>query len=109
VALEAVQLTGLTLYYDHWWSDRWSSSAGYAFTDVDNTAGQTADTYQTGQYASANLLHYPSRNIVVGAELLWGEREDLNGASGTDTRLQVTFKYNFGAERRDRAEMESTK
>lgn len=109
VQLEAVQLTGLSLYYDHWWNDKWSSSLGYSFTDVDNTPGQTPDTFKRGQYASTNLLYYPARNILVGAELLWGEREDFNGATGDDTRIQVTFKYNFGAERRDRAEMESTK
>ena len=46
--IEAVELTGLSLYYDRWWSDQWSSSAGYSFTEVDNTAGQTGDTYEKG-------------------------------------------------------------
>lgn len=94
--IEAVELTGVSLYYDHWWNDRWSSSAGYSFTEVDNTAGQTPDTFKKGEYASANLLYYPVENVMVGAELLWGEREDLDGASNDDTRIQVSFKYNFG-------------
>ena len=29
--------------------------------------------------------------------MLWGEREDFDGDSNDDTRLQITFKYNFGA------------
>lgn len=107
VQLEAVQLTGVSLYYDHWWSSRFSSSAGYSFTEVDNTPGQTPDTFKKGQYASVNLLYYPVKNVLVGGELLWGEREDLNGATGDDTRMQVTFKYNFGIERRERAALES--
>ncbi|MCC7488488.1 MAG: hypothetical protein IT485_02470 [Gammaproteobacteria bacterium] len=94
--IEAVQLTGLSLYYDHWWNDRFSSSAGYSYTEVDNTAGQTADTFEKGSYASANLLYYPVENVMVGAELLWGQREDFGGADNDDTRIQVSFKYNFG-------------
>lgn len=96
VQLEAVELTGVSAYYDHWWSDQWSSSAGYSFTKVDNTDGQTPDTFKKGQYASANLLYYPVENVMVGAELLWGEREDFDGDDGDDTRLQISFKYNFG-------------
>ena len=97
VQLEAVQLTGISLYYDHWWNDQWSSSAGYSFTEVDNTAGQTPDTFEKGSYASANVLYYPVENVMVGAELLWGERKDFGGASNDDTRVQVSFKYNFSS------------
>ncbi len=96
VKLEAVELTGVSAYYDHWWNDQWSSSIGYSFTDVDNTAGQTPDTYKTGQYASVNLLYYPVDNVMIGGELLWGDREDFGGASNDDTRIQISVKYNFG-------------
>lgn len=94
--LEAVELQGLSLYYDHWWNDQWSSSAGYSFTSVDNTAGQTPDTFEKGQYASANLLYYPVKDVMVGAELLWGELELFGGTDEDDSRLQISFKYNFG-------------
>jgi hypothetical protein len=93
---ESVELTGLVLYYDHWWSDQFSSSIGYSSTEVDNLDGQSPDAFKKGQYASANLLYYPADRIMVGAEFLWGDREDFNGASGDDIRLQISFKYNFG-------------
>ena len=96
VQVEAVQLTGVSAYYDHWWNDQYSSSIGYSFTEVDNTAGQTPDTYKKGQYASVNLLYYPVENVLVGGELLWGDREDFGGASNSDTRIQFSLKYNFG-------------
>lgn len=95
--LEAVELTGLSLYYDHWWSDEWSSAAGYSYTEVDNTAGQLDDTYEKGQYASVNLLYYPVQNVLVGAELIWGDLEVKDGRDNDDTRLQITFKYNFSS------------
>jgi hypothetical protein len=96
VQVEAVQLTGVSLYYDHWWNDQYSSAIGYSYDEVDNTAGQTPDTFKKGQYASVNLLYYPVENVLIGGELLWGEREDLNGANNDDTRIQFTVKYNFG-------------
>lgn len=96
VQVEAVELTGLSLYYDHWWNDKYSSAIGYSFTEVDNTAGQTPDTFKKGQYASVNLLYYPVDNVLIGGELLWGEREDLDGANNDDTRIQISVKYNFG-------------
>ncbi len=97
VQVEAVELTGVSAYYDHWWSDRFSSSIGYAFTEVDNTVGQTADTFKKGQYASVNLLYYPVENVMLGGEFLWGDREDNGGASNDVTRIQFSLKYNFGA------------
>ncbi len=96
VKVEAVELTGFSAYYDHWWNDKYSSSIGYSFTEVDNTAGQLPDTYKKGQYASVNLLYYPVENVLIGGELLWGEREDLDGANNDATRIQISVKYNFG-------------
>jgi hypothetical protein len=93
---EAVELLGLVAYYDHWWSDKFSSSIGYSSTEVDNLPGQEGEAFKKGQYASGNLLYYPAENMLVGAELLWGEREDFDGDSGDDIRIQVSFKYNFG-------------
>jgi hypothetical protein len=95
---EAVELLGVVAYYDHYWSDRWSSSIGYSFTEVDNTNFQTRDSFKKGAYASANLLHYPMDNLLVGAELLWGERTNNDDTSDDAVRFQFTVKYNFGIE-----------
>jgi hypothetical protein len=94
--VEAVPLLGVSAYYDHWWSDRFSSAIGYSITRVDNTDGQTDDTYKSGQYSSVNLLYYPVENVMVGGEFLWGEREDNNGETNDNTRVQFSVKFNFG-------------
>ena len=60
-------------------------------------AGQTGDTYEKGQYASANLLYYPVENVLVGAEFIWGELSVKDGRDNDATRIQITFKYNFSA------------
>ena len=93
---EAVPLLGIMAYVDLAWSDVWSSSFGYSSTTVENTALQADDAFKRGQYASVNLLATPLRDLLVGPELLWGMREDKNGADGNDVRLQVSVKWSFG-------------
>jgi hypothetical protein len=94
-AAEALPILGVLVYYDRYWNDKWSSSIGYSLTSQDNSGGQLANAYKQGQYVSANLLYYPARNVMVGGELLWGERENLDGATGNDSRFQFSTKYNF--------------
>ena len=93
---EAVPLTGVLAYYDHWWNAKWSSSIGYSFTEVDNTNFQDPGAFKKIDYASGNLLYYPADNLMFGAELMWGQRENNDGASEDDVRFQFTAKYNFG-------------
>src|SRR5215831_4065350 len=58
VASEAVPLTGVMVYYDHYWNSMWSSSVGYSSTQVANTNLQNDTAFHKGQYASVNLLMY---------------------------------------------------
>ena len=93
---EAVPLLGVVAYYDHYWSDKWSSSIGYSFTEVDNTNFQDPGAFQKIDYASGNLLYYPVENVMLGGELMWGERTNNDDASEDNVRFQFTVKYNFG-------------
>ena len=92
---KAVPLLGISAYYDHYWNDRFSSSFGFSQTQVDNTTLQDTDAFYRGQYVSANLLYYPTKNVFVGGEALWGQRKDNDGASGNDSRIQISFHYSF--------------
>ncbi len=96
VEAEAIPLTGVVAYYDHYWTPKWSSSIGYSYTEVDNTNFQADDTFNKGEYASVNLLHFPGENLMLGGEFLYGRRTNNDGADGDDMRFQFTVKYNFG-------------
>ena len=95
---EAVPLLGVLIYYDHYWNADWSSSIGYSFTQVDNTSFQDPVAFHKGDYASVNLLYTPTKNIMVGGELLWGQRTDNDRQSGNDIRFQFSVRYSFGTQ-----------
>lgn len=92
---ESVPLLGISAYLNHSWNDKFTSAFGFSQTSVDNTSLQDTDAFSTGQYASANLLYYPTKNVFIGGEALWGHREDNNGDGGDDFRTQISFHYNF--------------
>jgi len=94
---EAVPLTGLMAYYDHYWSSTWSSSIGYSETRVTNTNFQEPVAFHKGEYASVNLLATPNERVLIGAELMWGKRINNDGSSGDDVRFQLSVKYSFDA------------
>ncbi|MFL5785046.1 MAG: DcaP family trimeric outer membrane transporter [Bacteriovoracaceae bacterium] len=94
---DTVPLLGMTLFYDHMWNERASTAIGYSTTQVENTSLQAANAFHKGEYALVNYLYKPAKNITVGGELLWGGRQDKNGDYGTDTRTQISFKYDFSS------------
>jgi hypothetical protein len=96
LSAEAVPLTGVMVYYDHYWNKMWSTSLGYSFTEVSNTNFQATTAFHRGDYASANLLMYPANKVMVGVEVLWGKRTNNDGVTGDDWRFQFSAKYDFG-------------
>jgi len=94
---EAIPMLGLVAFLDLNWSEQWTSTIGYSMLDNDLPNGQSASSFEKGQYALANILYHPVPNVIYGVELQWGDRSNfLDGFSSDDTRLQFSAKYNFG-------------
>jgi hypothetical protein len=92
----ALPLLGIVAFFDHYWSDKFSSTIGYSRLDIDNSSGQADDAFKNGQYAVTNLLYYPVKNAMVGGEFQWGQRKNFrDGWDVPDYRIQFSFKYNF--------------
>jgi hypothetical protein len=107
---ETLPLLGIVAFYDHTWSEKFTSSAGYSMYSVDNSSAQTASAFKRGHYALANLLYHPLPNLLYGIELQYGKRQNkgdgqtdtVDGAlrnieSFDDFRIQFSVKYTFGA------------
>jgi hypothetical protein len=94
-SLEGLDTVAGVLAYQHWWAPKWASTAGYSIVVIDNASGQAGTTYHSGQYAVLNLRYYPADRVLIGGEVLYGIREDNNGNSGDDLRLQFSVQYRF--------------
>jgi hypothetical protein len=93
---EALPLLGVTAFIDLNWSEKMTSTIGYSFLDIDNSDGQAADAFKRGDYALANVLFYPVKNVMFGPEIQWARRENAeDGFSSDDLRVQFSVKYNF--------------
>jgi hypothetical protein len=93
---KALPVLGIVAFLDHNWSDKFSTAIGYSRVDISNSDGQLPSDFKSGQYAAVNLLWTPVKNVMTGAEFLWGNRKNnSDGFSSDDYRIQVSFKANF--------------
>jgi len=95
---EPVPLLALTAFLDLNWSEHWTSTVGFSYQDNDLPNGQSDSSFATGTYALANLLWHPIKNVTVGGELQWAERDNFrDGFSSDDLRIQFSAKWSFQA------------
>jgi hypothetical protein len=92
-----IQASGWFGAYEHWWSEKWSTTLVYGETHtfVPNSLDLPADTYKAAQYFAGNLVWIPIPNMLVGAEFLWGSRTNIDGEAGFARRIQFSTQYNF--------------
>jgi hypothetical protein len=89
-------VTGVVAFLDVNWTPKMSSSFGYSMIDIDNSDGQPDDAFKKGNYAIGNIMFYPVKNAMFGAEFQWGDRHNFrDGWSTSISKVQFSFKYNF--------------
>jgi hypothetical protein len=94
---EALPVLGVVLFFDYAWSEKMTSTIGYSMVDIDNSDGQAPSAFKKGQYALANILFYPVKNVMLGPEIQWGKRENnSDGFTSDDFRVQFSAKFSFG-------------
>jgi Tfp pilus assembly protein PilV len=81
--------------FQHWWTDSLRSNAVFGYVDVDTRNQQPSDTLERTMYFAGNLVWSPIDHMDVGAEYLWGQRDNKNGDVGTARRVQLSTKYLF--------------
>ena len=94
---EVLPVFGGVAFLDINWSEKMTSTIGYSIVHIDNTDGQEPSAFKRGDYALANVLFYPVKDVMFGPELQWARRENFrDGFTSDDWRLQFSVKYNFG-------------
>jgi hypothetical protein len=92
----ALPVLGVVSFLDHTWSERFSSSVGYSFLDIQNSNAQLASDFHQGDYAIANLLYHPIPRVTIGSEFQFGRRVNFsNGFNANDYRMQFSFKFDW--------------
>ncbi len=83
--------------WQHWWAGQRSFRSNFTFgyVDVNNPGFIAADAYKRTYRLSGNLLWSPTNRIDLGAEYLWGRRENENGDEGDATQIQLMSRYRF--------------
>ena len=79
----------------HFWTEKFRSNLTYGHVSADNPASMPNDALDSTTYASANLIWNPIKQLTLGAEYLWGRRENVDGASGTSNRLLFSSQFVF--------------
>ena len=81
--------------YSHYWTESLNSSVSAAWAELDNSRFQPGSAIHKAGSVHANLIWYPYRLVSTGLEVMWGPRENNDGASGSAWRLQYMTKFMF--------------
>lgn len=93
--IELIDQAGGHVSYRHLWSRQWRSNLSVAYVEADNPDNVTANVARSYRSGHLNLIHSPLPNIDLGGELIYGQRENDDGASGELYRVQFSAKVGF--------------
>jgi hypothetical protein len=98
--LEAIDSTGVSFAYRHFWSEKLRSnvvySRGWADNDEELLASVNPATYtEYTQRLAFNLMYSPASNLTFGAEISQANRETEANVDGDLNRLQLMAMYKF--------------
>lgn len=94
-SLEILGVWGLSASYDHWWSDKFSSTAGWGYLNLENDGVLADQSFKSSNYGVLNLIYYPNSFIKGGIEYLYGTRKNVNGDSANNSRIQLSLQFRF--------------
>lgn len=91
--MEALQATAGVIAYEHHWNDAFQSSIAYATAMLDENSALPGSAIKQTQDGRFNLIWAAYKKVDIGGEMLWGERENQDGAKGDAWRFQFSMIY----------------
>ena len=77
----------------HQWSPGWASNFTFSSGDVENTSFQPLDSLSNTKYLAANLIWQPGKYGFVGAEYLWGYRQNRDALDSAASRVMMSVGF----------------
>ncbi|MTJ02580.1 DcaP family trimeric outer membrane transporter, partial [Idiomarina piscisalsi] len=96
--LEAIDSTGISFAYRHFWTEKLRSNVVYSRGWADNDGELLAlagDMTEYTQRLAFNLMYSPASNLTFGAEISQANRETEANVDGDLNRLQLMAMYKF--------------
>lgn len=96
--LEAIDSTGISFAYRHFWTEKVRSNVIYSRGWADNDGEMLAlagDHTKYTQRLAFNLMYSPASNLTFGAEVSKANRETEANQDGDLNRLQLMAMYKF--------------
>ncbi len=85
---------GVLAAYRHVWNNKLYSSFGASFSGADNDMDISGlGVPKSYQSAHTDIIWSPIKRLSLGAEYIWGRRNDESGNDGTLNRVQLSAKY----------------
>ncbi len=94
--IETAESLSWFVAYRHIWNDQWRSNIMYGTNSIDyDNDVQAAAFSDSASSIHLNLIHSVLPKLDIGAEVMWAERELVNGTDGDFTRFMLSAKYAF--------------
>lgn len=93
--LEAIGAFATYGGYQHWWMDSLRSNLVYGLVKADNPSFIPDDRLKSTYYLAGNLVWNPWKNVTIGLEYLYGNRENIDGNSGDANRFIFSTKFDY--------------
>jgi hypothetical protein len=93
--LHTLPVVGMTAGYTRHWSPTLRSGFAYSMAELDTDPAQGGGALEGIQDVRVNLIHSYARLVDLCGEVLWGRRENQDGASGEAWRGQFAIIYHL--------------
>jgi hypothetical protein len=78
------------------WNDQWRSNIMYGSTSIDYDSDvDAANLNDSGSSVHFNVIYNILPKLDIGGEIMFGDRELVNGTDGDFTRFMLSAKYAF--------------
>ena len=93
--VDATDIRGAYLGYQHFWTDRWRSTVTASFFDLDQAAGAELESFDNSERFSLNLFYTPIDGATFGLEGIYNNIETFDGSEGEGVRIEFVGRFDF--------------
>lgn len=83
------------LFGEHFWKAKFSTMAGVGYVNLTKKDFQPPETFHSSWYTAVNSIYYPSTSVKMGVEFLYGKRQNVDGNTGDNLRIQGSVFFRF--------------